>query len=168
MANENRPLGGGESRPDPATLRAIDAEVAEKVMGWRWGMWGVGPTRIFKALFGPDQEPEQFGYVPCASDAPHWIAQNTDEPPRYSTDIAAAFLVVEKLHADGWHFHIVGATNDFPDPWSVTLSGSDRVTHGAYSTTLPLAICRAALALLASPKAVASDAPAPTPEHAPS
>jgi len=64
--------------------------------------------------------------------------------PAYSTDIAAAFQVVEAMRAGGWHF-TVGSVTVGPGA-CVDFFRLDR--NQEFSTTAessPLAICRAAL-----------------------
>jgi Phage ABA sandwich domain len=86
---------------------------------------------------------------------------NYQEPvPEYSTDIRDAWLLVEKLHADGWYI----AAFDYPDALSVSVTcphgpcrkhggqrHSIRQWHGAEGvrgSTMPHAICLAALEAL--------------------
>lgn len=69
-----------------------------------------------------------------------WRAGHT---PPFSSDIAAAFQVVERMIADGWRVYIDGPR--FHDrEWRVMFA-KDRTTTWAHAETLPLAICRAAL-----------------------
>jgi hypothetical protein len=115
--------------------RELDALVAEKVMGWHSSEDGYFWLRV-DGGFG--------GYV-------------TEEPPfsggrapRFapSTDITAAWQIVEHMHKRG--FHIVLWFDDFgTGQWGARfprgLIGRDRSDHGH---TAPLAICRAALAAI--------------------
>lgn len=72
-------------------------------------------------------------------------------PPPYSTDVAAAWSVVEKLtdNQDGYCFDLYrGTFPDQPPEWvCATLRGRGMVV--ACGQTAPLAVCRAAL--LATP-----------------
>ena len=121
--------------------REMDALVAEKVMGFHLMRYINYPDRepvINPAMFPPDYTDEQIRI------------------PNYSTDIAAAWLVVEKMSELGWYFNI--ATTD---PYDVTFSVDVRderhgtwdedgqedgwITHDVRANTAPLAICRAAL-----------------------
>jgi hypothetical protein len=125
--------------------RELDALVAERVMGWThvgphpWGKpHGVPPEgRVYNERFGEASRP--VGLV---------------EVPAYSTDIAAAWQVVEKIRN----------TDEAPDQtyWNFTdcsgcgwraevlqvLTENDMPHLVAYGVgeTLPEAICRAALA----------------------
>lgn len=120
--------------------RALDALVAEKVMGCarvtvndRGEVYGAPPE-----LIASGDIPKDHGRVRL---------------PHYSEDIAAAWQVVEKLRRerDAW----VDITDAFAG-WSVTLTlNNEDGTHvhseghgGAEEKTLPLAICRAALAAM--------------------
>ena len=109
--------------------RELDALVAERVMGW---------TRVVRARETLWQSPKAGTWPIVASRLPH-----------YSTDIAAAWQVVERMRADGWVCEVFGSDTANAEGYSVTLwrpdtSGSS-VTQNA---TAPLAICRAALAAI--------------------
>lgn len=71
--------------------------------------------------------------------------------PHYSTDIAEAWLVVEKMRERGWRF-VVRDGAERGVPYVVTLwgphDGSPTIVHVDEGDTAPLAICRAALAAL--------------------
>lgn len=110
--------------------RELDALVAERVMGlepWpeqdpRWGV------KAFKAKFVPyGQEPK-----PC-------------EAPSYSTDIAAAWEVVEKFQACARFERVF--ENGKQTGWWCELAGNgdDFQSSSAVAETLPLSICLAAL-----------------------
>ncbi len=115
--------------------RELDALIAEKVMGIEpWPIqnpcWGV---KAFKAKFVPYGQEAK----PC-------------EAPSYSTDIAAAWKVVEKLQEynpfweeDGWlSFQLSPAVGVNSKEWYANFGDS---TTGAYGKTAPHAICLAAL-----------------------
>lgn len=134
--------------------RELDALVAEKVMGWRrslgcfdnrnnWNPEGVILVPFPGTEYGPKRE---------------WTTNpitNTRNVPHYSTDIAAAWEVVERLRENGW---VIGIGID-DEPWEDPAGGG---THGCsllgcnrgrtdatdireYADTTPLAICLAAL-----------------------
>jgi hypothetical protein len=98
--------------------REMDALIAERV-------FGVTETRrAVRTMNGPARR----------------VSYNI---PKYSTDIAAAWLVVEKMVADGWEITIEEA-------WSVTFSrrrGPFHVAHGQPNEAA-IAICRSALEAL--------------------
>jgi hypothetical protein len=107
--------------------RELDALVAEKVMGWK---------------VRPDRYPV---------DA---TGQSQFRVPEYSTDIAAAWRVVEQMRQVGWFVQI----HDHTTSWEVALGRPEWVTSDLYqarvmpsasSVTAPHAICLAALAALA-------------------
>ena len=98
--------------------RELDAQVAEKVMGWRH----VRETGPPDDLYG--QEPGRSGTV--------YIV------PHYSTDIGAAWAVVERLRDIDCDLTIESAGNQ----WHVSLLVGAIV---GTAQAAPLAICRAAL-----------------------
>lgn len=119
----------------------LDRIVAERVMGWRWRRSNVTGRRALYPADGPWPE----WMTESASGAEeecrdHWAASL----PPYSTDVAAAWMVVERVEpglshigvtAPGWEVVIYRAP-DGGEPVEIVESGP----------TAPLAICRAALA----------------------
>lgn len=73
--------------------------------------------------------------------------------PHYSTDMADAWLVVEKFRADGCFFDLGDKPSDLDDLTSARTWNAfiNRTTRGPDSDTAPLAICRAALAACGVP-----------------
>ena len=71
--------------------------------------------------------------------------------PHYSTDIAAAWLVVEKLAKEpyAWYIHTINLTTGLrysADYWGEPDSpDGEIISYNATAETAPLAICRAAL-----------------------
>ena len=137
--------------------RELDALVAERVIGWQWMQWD--------RLEGIPEDHQ--GRFLALAGQPEAHAANMDLPlakhalmsvPYYSTDIDAAWHVVEAMRArwaeqdnakrgepDAWQFQ------DFADEgWGASViwlhhdGPIDMVIDIA--PTLPLAICRAALA----------------------
>ena len=132
--------------------RELDALVAEKVMGWTWC---AGPRpfdgMIMRWLFAPGKEKLSLakGNEPMGSLS----------MPHYSTDVAAAWEVVERLVDDG---HCPGLIFDDNGHWALPLEGTQNCPMGPgpqdiatsffieadmWAETAPLAICRAALRL---------------------
>jgi hypothetical protein len=127
------------------SFRELDVQIAEKVMGWRKRVSADHTTSDIKAL-------RDFGIIYAWKDDSN--KERGLDVPRYSTDIAAAWLVVEALaKAPHWVGVIVGTFGiphakcyrdsklvaeewidliDVPDPRSL-------------SERCALAICRAAL-----------------------
>lgn len=103
-------------------LRKIDALVAEKVMGWR------PPSEDVADLW----ERSKVWYSPETASAEHL--------PDYSSDIADAWEVVEKLESEDPGYFNLSVTT--PPGWYVTFVDPDSC---AYADTAPLAICLAAL-----------------------
>jgi hypothetical protein len=109
--------------------REMDALVAEKVMG-------------FVVMRHRDVDGQHIEHGPD-----EWMRGPDGEAPRYaymvpvdhySTDIAAAWEVVEKLKPDDWAFRV--EVLDDGDWWA-----SFSATAESWAGTVPLAICRAAL-----------------------
>jgi hypothetical protein len=108
--------------------REIDAEVAEKVMGWQrqpdynyWMSFPPGETLKLHALIA------------------------TWHP---STDIAVAMDVVAKMCVDGWSFACTLYEGKLP--YASFCRGTAKSSRNAEAESLPEAICRAALAAIAS------------------
>lgn len=125
--------------------RELDALVAEKVMGWHYADrqkmgWGDGPPVVVTDLGEESGRPTIQGWSP-------------------STDIAAAFQVVEKMRERGLTVVIDGTPGGF---WCCEFSifGSETF-HTGRADSLPLAICLASLA------AIESESRASTPEETP-
>lgn len=123
-----------ESKPEIAPGRQLDILVAEKVM--RLEPWPGFPGAFRAPIILPGQTPK-----PCA-------------PPEYSTDIAAAWEVVEKLREQGAAFCIEQhPMAEEPTVWFLTdknmsegIIPTDHQEHiSATAATVPLAICLAAL-----------------------
>ncbi len=116
-----------EPKPIPEVGRDLDALVAEKVMGWRWYRARYNPVR---ALFSAELA-ERYGAIipkPIEGDVSDIeIAADWDrELPKYSTDIAAALLVIEKLAERGYWVKITSPWGpDYKQYWA----GFDKHGH---------------------------------------
>lgn len=119
------------------TGRELDAAVAERVMGWT-NVHYDGPT-------------DRIRYV--------WMGIPPDgrtynaEVSYFSTDVAAAMQVVDKMFADGWAVDMGRNIHDVkgPDDWGAGFHGGNNrsgVYVEEYSESLPRAICMAALRVL--------------------
>jgi len=125
--------------------RELDALVAEKVMGWHdpqdpeWNGWKDCGLLIWQdSMIRPRDKP------PVNSKA-GWMAYGVvDRVPAFSTDIAAAWEVVEKLHQRFPTIHLsLGAPNQ---RWYCSFFGTvDDKGSALEADTAPLAICLAAL-----------------------
>lgn len=108
-----------------AELRELDAKVAVEVMGW------VKP------------DPAYHEWIRLGEKAP---GATTDDIPRYSADIRLAWLVVEKVVADG--MTVILNRLDGNDHWTFCIGEGDAVNGEiaeAEGETAPQAICRAAI-----------------------
>lgn len=122
----------------------LDALVAEKVMGLVWDKtrcrvcgWPLAPSREDGCVAGD-----------CSMRPPP--RYRVDEPPPYSTDIAAAWQVVGKMREHGYRLSLrtwvqsADAMAVFVDPKREWAAEDGEIT----TDTASLAICRAALKAL--------------------
>ncbi len=91
------------------------------------------------------------GYWDCGNGR-HYSDQDGG-PLHYSTDIAAAWLVVEEMRGRGWFFDLGDKPSDGDDLTSPRVWNAfvNRTTRGPDASTAPLAICLVALAARESP-----------------
>jgi hypothetical protein len=135
--------------------RELDVLIAEKVMGWQWlrmdlQRWPDSEGHAWGSMrsLRPD-ESNGVWTLPALLDMPiHFDASHI---PLYSTDIAAAWLVVERLEQITNCYVEVGWCNAEHGPqrraWCfVAEYGNDGSNMGeAYEDTAPMAICLAGL-----------------------
>jgi len=114
--------------------REMDSLIAEKVMGWRWS----GENK--KWLIPPDDDPRiAWAALWDKKGRPDWL-------PDYSTDIADAWQVVEKLHDLGYRVEINSTCDKGLYDVEVSKSYSNgTVCECVVFQPISLAICRAAL-----------------------
>jgi hypothetical protein len=122
--------------------RELDALVAEQVMGWKretysFNNWRDGKVESMElsGLMGPDG------------------LREVDQFPFYSTDIAAAWEVVEKLEEENIaRLELTRLGWDWQKTWRVSFF-TTAVSEGAIveGDIVPLTICRAALLALEEP-----------------
>lgn len=115
------------------SLREIDALIATEIMGWRLLLRSSG---------------EQVG-VRCP---PYWFPVS---PPKYSSDISAAWEVVERLKEETGIFYCIEQHHlaEEPTAWlfssddvpAGTIVAEDAAKWSATAATVPLAISLAAL-----------------------
>lgn len=74
-----------------------------------------------------------------------WISE-TEMLPGYSTDISAAWEIIEHLRP--WRFNLERMNRTAGSEWRADFDNRPSIFSG-YGDTAPLAICRAALAALA-------------------
>jgi hypothetical protein len=105
--------------------RKLDALIAEKVMGWKLCP---GETYVYETPDG-DTKAIQFH--------------------KFSENIADAWLVLEKLKADGMDIMVRWAAKhsgeSYRDVWLCWIAKDGKVGDGTHADTAPLAICLAAL-----------------------
>ena len=126
--------------------RELDAKVATEVRGWRW------PEDRCEWC-GWTYDEDGIGCLPndCSQRPMPKVKQSTDYP-HYSTDIAAAMLVVEKLREMGYTTLRLSTGGNLGDRWQChcadkwrQISREGDKDYFANADTLPLAICLAAL-----------------------
>ena len=150
--------------------RDLDALVAEKVMGWvrtpseeraRAARLG-GRLMVFRDEWlavglctePADRERAEAGvaavYRAAGLEPPRivWMLPRwADAVPAYSTEIAAAWQVVEKMMERGWYLFLDTAGFD-GEEWRAQFRDPESRFARGEAATAPLAICRAALAAL--------------------
>ncbi len=132
--------------------RELDALVAEGVMGIPAEHWAPPCVRYHST---DDAEwdwtrHESSGWCYSCSKP---ISEVPGEPPRYSTVIAEAWEVVEKLLAGRWMVTVVGDSSEAGvEGYEVNVwTAYPRIRSvDATADTAPLAICKAALAAIAT------------------
>ena len=121
--------------------RELDVEVAEKVMGI---------TKIFSPSDYKGSEDcfvcgEDIAYIPSGK-SPRTHMIDALAIRRFSSEIAAAMEVVEKLRADGWSFACTLYEGKLP--YASFCKGTAKSSRNAEAGALSEAICRAALAAI--------------------
>ena len=121
--------------------RKMDALVAEKIMGFEYREVRVDVSsnpdrfeyRTLKTLVRPRSKARErfFGW--------------DDQVPQYSTNVAAAWEVVEKMGELGYTCHIEWKGSDRTSAGSAEVTFVKHLTEGHGVGTMPEAVCRAAL-----------------------
>lgn len=153
-------------------LAQLDADVERLVFGREvLGMAACRPWQDGTGYYVDDEQasrpdhvmrpvyvgPGCYGLGRCTSTDPattvfgHW-AECLEVVPAYSTDLASAWLVVERMR-DRWEFRLTRWHEDLDAPEWCALFFDRRLGSAdgeVYAETAPLAICRAALAAAAA------------------
>lgn len=112
------------------SLRELDALAAEKLFEWRWLPW-FGNTE--QLILVPDESYFHSSEI--------WGRNILHFVPKYSTDIASAWLIVDKF--DNPHTSVVIET--YSDGWCCRIIKSSPEIFQSLAKTAPIAICLAAL-----------------------
>lgn len=120
--NESTPTTPGPAWGEIPAGRALDAIVAERVMGWR----------------------RRKNQHPFSGTPPGETNDATGATPLFSTDIAAAWDVIARLMES--HFMVSVTVSHEMGWWCVVYPPSGSAVETEYAESAPLAICRAALA----------------------
>lgn len=149
--------------------RELDALIAEKVMGFLWHKWtpemdqdAAADLRGHRFLKPADtiQKFRDGGWevgpwVLASIDDPIYVGCDNQEIPNYTTDIAAAWLVVGELARRGYWLSLKSPF-ETDNAWSAGftphgMSGwNGRPDFAGFALTAPLAICLAALKAVAA------------------
>lgn len=116
--------------------KELDAEVAEKVMGWP-------RHQYLQHEFGTRTYP----YFAVERDGVR-VDFDDEEFPRLfapSTSLTAAFEVVEKMRVDGWHFSLHSNSGPSGDLWEAEFAQSSAKSFHYFDPSPAAAICGAAL-----------------------
>lgn len=143
---------------------ALDVEIAERVMEYEWRR---SRSTGRRCLYAPGQAPEHMQQFADGTEALVGDWESHRWTPRYSEDIAAAFLVVEAMRAKGWYMSMsdsrhgcyrLEANGPALVGWWIQVSYHEPgfefpadLDVSASADTLPLAICLAALAAIETP-----------------
>lgn len=119
--------------------RKLDALVAEKVMGRKWD------EARCRICGWPIVDNQMKGCVKDNCSMRPYPDRHADEPASYSTDLAAAWRVVEQLTASGFHFLLLKSADSKLSIASFYLGPQDRSDESATDSSTTLAICLAAL-----------------------
>lgn len=104
--------------------RELDLEIAVRVMGWRWP---AGVSAAASKILSPEG-----------------VRMDLIRVPHFSTNMAAAWRVAEKLRREGWS--MVAGGNHVG--WSIAFSLEGGDPGSGSNAAMPLAICIAALKAL--------------------
>lgn len=136
--------------------RELDAAIAEKLFGWRWyefdgriNGYTLGRVRAFVAGQWSNAEIDVRNCsdmtLPLAADWPQ-------PPPRYSESWDAMRLVVEAMMMRGWFVDVKCGDYQTGRSYDVEFhrwdDGCGAIEVQSTAETLPVAVCRAALAAL--------------------
>lgn len=147
--------------------RQLDAEIAERVFGAKW--YPTPNDMNYGEAFWLQFPSEEFADMGAGWVLGYRYADNVtpdvikSKLPHYSTDIAAAFQVVEAMRAKGWGVQI-DDHGFLLEEWRVLFmqdtSDESRIVCSADAPTLPLAICQSALNTMQTIAQLAADTPA--------
>jgi Phage ABA sandwich domain len=127
--------------------------IAEELPGARLDSWvqanlmTVPPLFAYTKMGGPSIDYFPQGHQERIAISDRVMAE---EVPNYSTDIAAAWKVVETINSRGWPFCIQLTADGrvVAESSSMECNSSDFFNDGRFYTTVPEAICKAALLVL--------------------
>jgi len=123
--------------------RSLDTDVAEKIMGWkRASQKPAECTAEWTKKIPNDSE-----WIQDPHDGWWCLSEGGNIVPRYSSNIADAWEVVEKLHQKGVSIEILLGDGFHSAPYVVEVRRGGKNIGGVWggSETITEAICRAAL-----------------------
>jgi hypothetical protein len=115
--------------------RELDVMVAEKVMGWRWPVSADRGSPLGVRDHWRD-DANKTVYLP-------------EQLPYFSNDDASAWQVVDELHHQGLKVTVV--VDSYSDTVLANIKKLNRTIADATASTMPLAVCQAALMALEAP-----------------
>lgn len=132
--------------------RELDVLVAEKVLGWvrchhpdEPEAWISGP-KWREAIEGGDRRLVREGVALGDGGKPLRDPAHDPAIPYFSSDVAAAFLVVEAMRERGWHLDLQDHELSYDhEPWWAKFTPAVGCHAEAWAETAPLAIVKAAL-----------------------
>jgi hypothetical protein len=151
--------------------RELDERVAIELFGWKWLAYLSVPARgtpgypkkcRVRSLSSPEKVADERWQRYWAREGVDVADATGDEPheydgaflPAYSTDISAAFSVVERMREKDFHFELTAFDELHGKTWDADFvlwdKNGNRLRRGNYECdSAPEAICRAALAAMA-------------------
>lgn len=122
------------------TDRSLDLAVAEHIFGWQWRRSSNSGRR---SLFPPDKWPEWFTEPADGSEPLVFDFDETKSAPDYSTTGDGMLLVIERMQAFGWFYHVYDMV-EIPEH-GCRFYRPDDPDAVAMAETMPLAVVKAAL-----------------------
>ena len=129
--------------------RELDAEIAEKVMGYSVHLVGHTVPAIHQCASAPSLDKQEV----WLSAGGHRFCKWCGDMPMFSEDIAAAWQVVEKMEAQDLtvEYRTHGTRGGMKRVVIADRANAGRIYGSAEAPTAPLTICLAALAAVADP-----------------
>jgi len=122
------------------TDRELDAEIAEKVMGWKHWRGRAGVFFLSPAVIESNSRARDYIREGIFTEVE---SGNEENAPHFSSEIAAAMQVVEKMQGEGFVV-LMRNVNKWYVEFSPKTLNSDQHFGRTQHASLPMAICLAA------------------------